>query len=186
MRSGPMPGLAGLSRRLGGCARLTCLASGGGGTPRGEGAPPRWMRWGAGPGSGWARARGDRSCAAPSRRGSPGFPVMGLWGASPGQPGRGGSGASAVPGDPGLGKAPLPLQSSPRADPTLCAPPGAALPSGFRKVCLSEATPRSPGESMLMETRLSWPRWPYCHGPSTQTGAAVRAGQSARFAVSAG
>lgn len=97
MRSGRCPRLLGLSRRLGGCARLTCLAGGGGGTLRGEGAPRRWMRWGAGPGSRWARARGDRSWAAPSRRGSPGFPVMGLWGACPGQPGREGSRASAVP-----------------------------------------------------------------------------------------
>lgn len=94
-----MPGLAGLSRRLGGCARLTCLESGGGGTPRGEGAPPRWMRWGAGPGSGWARARarGDRSWAAPSRRGSPGFPVMGLWGACPDSLGGKGHGRARSP-----------------------------------------------------------------------------------------
>lgn len=98
MRSGGCPRLAGLSPRLGGCARLTCQAGGGGGTLRGEGAPLRWMRWGAGPGSGWARARGDRSWlprAGAARE--PGVPGNGPVGRSPGQPGREGSRASAAP-----------------------------------------------------------------------------------------
>lgn len=94
-----------------------------------------------------ASARGSE-LASPSRRGSPGFPVMGLWGRLPGQPGWEGSRASAVPADPGLGQGSL-LAVVARAHPSPCAPPRAALlcPVGFGRSVSEEPCRARPGKA---------------------------------------
>lgn len=172
----PMPGLAGLSRRLGGCARLTCLAGGRSGgrrrdSARGRSAAEvdevggRTRKWVG------ASARGSE-LAAPSRRGSPGFPVIhGPVGGSPaGTAWEGkGSRASAGPADPGAwgGSA---CSGRPVLIPLPAPPPRAALLSApwLSEAGLSRRSPcrrTRPGESVLMETCFPWPRRSYCHGP---------------------